>query len=241
VVDELFMNAVRYGSTENKSSVYITFEYDEDEAQFTIEDDGTGPNAIPADKLRGIIQKNEENKDLTRTSGRGLSMITKVWTDQMTIAESEHGGIAISIKKKVDAFSAPPPPMPPTGLLKQAVERAEATPPAMVQPEREPIAAKPIQGMPLYEVKLSGEIDQSNIEEVVAPIHDQVGAMPLNSVLALDFSDVSYINSTFIGNLASWYTAMHKKGGRVILKGVKKNISEVLELVGLLNVIELTK
>ena len=74
IVDELFMNAVRYGSTEDKSLVYITFLFDENEIQFTIEDDGTGTNAISVEELKNIIQKNEKSTDLTRTSGRGLSI-----------------------------------------------------------------------------------------------------------------------------------------------------------------------
>jgi len=235
VVDELFMNAVRYGSTEDKSLVYITIQYNENEMLFTIEDDGSGPQAISAEELIGIIEKNKADQNLTRTSGRGLSMITKVWTDDMIITKSEHGGIAITIKKKIETIM-PSPPVP-TGLIEQAGIIAEALEEPQIKPAK---GREAVMGGPVYEIKLQGEIDKSNIDEKVAPIHDQVNVIPPGSVLVLDFSDVIYINSIFIGNLASWYTAMNKKGGSVRLKNMNNQIKEVLDLVGLLNVLELT-
>ena len=42
VADELFMNAVNYGSKENESFVFITFSFDNQEMQFVIEDEGKG-------------------------------------------------------------------------------------------------------------------------------------------------------------------------------------------------------
>jgi anti-anti-sigma factor len=241
IVDELFMNAVRYGSTENVSLVHATFMYDENEIRFTIEDDGTGKQSVPADELQNIIQRNEMNKDFTRTSGRGLSMITKVWADDMQITKSEHGGIAVTIAKKIES-TTPPPPLPPTGLVKQAMERAETIlQPTNTQAVQDADHSKTTAEGPLYEIRLAGEIDQSNIDETAAPVLDKLRTMPDGSRLVLDFADVSYINSTFIGHLASWYTLMHKKRGSVSVKNMNKQVTEVLELVGLLNVIELTK
>ena len=224
IVDELFMNSVRYGSTEYESIVHATFSYDETEVSFTMEDDGTGKQACTVQELQDIIQKNEVNTDFTRTSGRGLSMITKVWADDMRIYQSQYGGIAISIAKKIE-ITATPAPLPPTGLVQQAVERVAAQ------------TGSTTRG-PAYEIKLYGEIDKSNIDEITAPINDKISAMPDGSRLVLDFSDVSYINSTFIGHLAAWYTALHEKKGVVGVKNMNKQITEILGLVGLLNVLE---
>ena len=235
--------------------------YDEDGIQFTIEDDGTGPQALSAEDLKAIIQKNEKNTDLTRTSGRGLSMITKLWTDQMEITKSKYGGVAISFIKRLETAVSPPKPLPPpSGLIKKAIDasapqsaKAEPIPkpeavPAKTPPKAELPSAKPTEvpvpaaapsgTQPVYEIKLSGEIDQSNITEKVAPIYDQIEVMPENGVLMLDFSELEYINSTFIGNLAAWYTSLQKKGGRICLKNVNDEIKEVLSLVGLLNILE---
>ena len=227
VADELFMNAVRYGSTEDKSLVYITFLFDENEIQFTIEDDGTGSHAISVEDLKNIIQENEKNADLTRTSGRGLSMITKLWTDQMSITKSQHGGIAISFVKSVKETAAPPPPPPAPELIQKAKKEAAPAPKIPVKKEG-----------PIQEIKLSGEIDQSNIDAKMAPLYDQVEVMPEGGVLLLDFSELNYINSTFIGNLAALHKAIQKKQGQVRLKNVNEQIKEVLNLVGLLSVLE---
>ena len=240
IVDELFMNAVRYGSTEYKSIVHATFSYDENEVIFIMEDDGTGKQAHTVPELQEIIQKNENNTDFTRTSGRGLSMITKVWADEMKIYQSELGGIAISIAKKIET-TTPPAPLPPTGLVQQAVERAEARIESVPEQVHEAGQTGLTAEGPVYELKLAGEIDQSNIEETTAPIDDKIRTMPNGSRLVLDFSDVAYINSTFIGHLAAWYTAMYEKKGSVKVKNLNKQITEILELVGLLNVLEVTK
>ncbi len=241
VVDELFMNAVRYGSTQGKSIVYTMFEYDENGMQFTIEDDGTGENAISAEELQKKISENEQNTDLTRTSGRGLSMITKLWTDGVTIQKSQYGGIAINFSKKLEtAAGPPPPPLPPTGIIQQMAEpsSAKATEVSAPKAEAAPASEAPHPKGPSYEIKLSGEIDQSNVSEKTAPIYDQIELMPDGSTLVLDFSELEYINSTFIGNLAAWYTTLQRKGGKVCLKNVNKEIQEVLSLVGLLEILE---
>ncbi len=219
IVDELFMNAVRYGSTQDKSLIYITFLYDEDGIQFTIEDDGTGTQAISPEDLKAIIQKNEKNTDVTKTSGRGLSMITKLWTDQIEITQSQYGGVAVSFNKRIETATTPPPlPVP--------FEEKKSAP-----------AVQTTKGL-VHEIRLSGEIDQTNIDAKTAPIYDQIEVMPENGVLVLDFSDVKYINSTFIGNLTAWHATMQHKGGHVRLKNMNDQIKEILGLVGLLSVLE---
>lgn len=238
VVDELFMNAVKYGSTKDTSMVYIVFSFSDTEIGFTIEDDGTGKNKVTPEDLEKIIATNRENNDLTRTSGRGLSMITGQWTDSMTVKKSEHGGMAVSFTKKIESAEAVP--AEPSALLKGMMAKA-ATSSVMESstsvPKKDSAEVLP-QG-PVTEVKLSGEIDQSNIDDICAPVTDQAHALPEGSTLLLDFSEVSYINSTFIGHLASWYTTMLTKKGTVKLKNVNSQIQEILELVGLLEIIEL--
>ncbi len=230
------MNAVKYGSTVGKSELKISFEYDENEIRFAIEDDGTGEKSITVDELQKIIEINKANTDLTRTSGRGLSMITQQWTDSMEVKTSELGGLSVSFVKSIQSDEAPAPVPAPGGILDRAVSTPSAAPQS--SPLKSP-AAQPPQGGN-YEIKLSGEIDQSNILEITSPISDQVHAMAPHSILNLDFSDVEYINSTFIGNLASWHTTLQHKGGEVRLKNMKDPIKEILDLVGLLKVIKTT-
>jgi len=240
VVDELFMNAVKYGSVKDKSIVHISFEFDKEGVQFTIEDDGTGPQAKSADELRAVIHRNEANGDLTRTSGRGLALIAKMWTDGMQVAQSTYGGIGIGFLKKLENAEKPPAaPALELPILSPNLTQAAAAPTAPTPTHPVAKGLKP-QG-PSYEVKLSGEIDQSNMAEKIAPINEQIATMASDSTLVLDFSNLTYINSTFIGNLAGWYRALQQKQGTLCLKHVNESVREILTLVGLINVIEISE
>lgn len=281
VVDELFMNAVRYGSTPDSSMVTITFVVDENGIECVMEDDGTGALAVSVEELKKRIQQNEANTDITRTSGRGLSMITKLWTDGMEISQSEFGGIAVKIYKKLETAKEAPPAPPPPPELAEAIKAVKAavgapvtqgapaavrsdalatpptgvpqtavTPPSeaagpLVSPVESQVAAPAVTAGPTpaagaaYTVKLSGEIDQSNITEKVSPVYDQIEVIPNGSTLILDFEELDYINSTFIGNLAAWYSAIQAKNGELQLKNVNQPIREVLALVGLTSVLKI--
>jgi anti-anti-sigma factor len=233
VVDELFMNAVKYGSTDRKSLVHLTFEFDDQGVDFTIEDDGTGPKAKSAADLKAVIEKNAANKDLTRTSGRGLALITKMWTDGVQVAQSTYGGIGIGFTKKLENAGAPPAAMP-AGFLPPL---EEPSPPTAGKPS---VTAPAITAnSPVVQLKVSGEIDQTNMAEKIAPIVEQIGALSENSVLALDLSDLTYINSTFIGHLADWYRILQGKRCVLRLAHVSVPVKEILSLVGLINILEI--
>jgi len=60
VVDELFMNANHYGSAAEGGNVYISFEFDDNEITFRIEDEGKGKEKINAEELKKKIQKNSD-------------------------------------------------------------------------------------------------------------------------------------------------------------------------------------
>jgi len=221
VVDELFMNAVRYGSTESKSTVHVFFSYDDQEIEFRIEDDGTGERKTSVEELRKTINKNIENNNVTQTSGRGLALIANLWTDHLDINESSYGGISISFKKGVETVPPPPPPLVQTVLKKKSDIKSKI-------PKKEKWAKGPD-----FTVKLHGEIDQANIDAVTLPVDEQITALPEKARLILDFSDVVYINSTFIGHLASWHNNVKQKGGQIVVRNANDEIRDVLDLVGL--------
>lgn len=219
VVDELFMNAVKYGSIENQSTVHIYFIYDDKEVQFQIEDDGAGPQAISVEALKSVIDKNANQNDVTKTSGRGLAMITTLWTDNLDIKESSHGGIAISFSKTIETQPPPPPPLV-KAIISQPTEPLK------------PVEQKKSEG-PAFTVKLHGDIDQLNIDKLSLPVNEHIAALPQDGTLILDFSELDYINSTFIGLLASWLNDVKQKGGQIVLKNINDQIKDVLNLVGL--------
>lgn len=100
VVDELFMNAVKYGSQSTSDSVDVRIFLKRDKLIVEIEDAGTHQShKITPKQLQAIMEGNEANPDMTRVSGRGLSMITKAWTDSFIISRSKKGGIKIKIEK----------------------------------------------------------------------------------------------------------------------------------------------
>lgn len=112
VVDELFMNANLYGSKTDAGKIYLFYSFDEDEVHFRIEDEGAGENKMNAKQLKEAIGKNfGEMGDVTKTGGRGLALISNLWTDDMNVEDSVHGGIAISFTKKIGS-GTPPVPSP---------------------------------------------------------------------------------------------------------------------------------
>jgi len=225
VVDELFMNSSRYGSGSNESKIYIYYQFDNDEATFRIEDEGTGDKKVSAEELKKLIHKNStEVNDLTKTCGRGLALISSLWTDGMAIEDSSHGGIAISFTKKIFSEMAPAPAPRPIPVA-QSDGLAQIS----------PVVAKGSTEV----VKISGEIDQSNMEEKIRPITEVLDKLPHDSVLVLDCEKLLYINSTFIGHLAAWLNQIQTKGGQMVLKNINKEVREVLNLVGLSKVIYL--
>ena len=214
VVDELFMNSVDYGSTKGKSFICINFEYDEKELKFSIEDDGTGEKAVSAKELSKIILKNQSNTDLSKTSGRGLSMIAQSWTDGVEIDDGNRGGVRISFVKEIPD--------------EEVVEDQENKP----TPDPDNTVEENV-------IKLTGEIDQSNIKEKTAPVYTKVSEMPEGGTLMLDFDDVNYINSMFMVSLAAWHTSMKKKKGKICLKNIKGRVKEVLDMTGLSKVLNI--
>jgi len=158
--------------------------------------------------------------DTTKTSGRGLALISNLWTDDTKIEDSEHGGVAISFTKQITT-SAPPAVPPPL-----QVAGTEVATPAKPQGTKE-------------EAKISGEIDAANLEEKVKPIGEKIKVLPPGSTLIIDCQDLVYFNSTFIGHLAGWINELQAKQGNLVLKNVNKQIKEVLDLVGLTKVLYL--
>ncbi len=98
VVDELFMNAVEYGSNK-KSIVRINFSILENGVSISVDDEGTGQKKLSANELKEIIEKNSQNTDVTKTSGRGLAMFMKEWSDNFDLLDNEYGGIRIIFTK----------------------------------------------------------------------------------------------------------------------------------------------
>ncbi len=234
VVDELFMNAVLYGSNES-SHLYITFFCNEEGVHFSIEDEGTGQKKISVDELKQIIETNKANTSKTRTSGRGLAVITNLWTDQMRIEQSNYGGILAGFYKKMDHSTPPSLPM------NESPSKNIAVAPTMAPlPEAEtaaPLRIEPKSDSPVVEI--TNGTDHAEIENVALLVKEKMDLLSSGGVLVLDFAKADFINSTFIGYLASWYNDSETKQTQLVIKNANDPIKDVLALVGLNKILSL--
>lgn len=100
VIDELFMNAVKYGSDES-SSVHLDFSFIAGELlTVVIEDEGKGDKCC-ASELKGKMALEFQHHSPDKTSGRGLAQIALNLTDSFEIEDSQYGGIKITFTKSL--------------------------------------------------------------------------------------------------------------------------------------------
>ncbi len=215
VTDELFMNAVRYGSTPGISVVRLRFVLGDGQIEFHIEDDGTGSQKMTPQELAARINQNEQDQGVARTSGRGLATITHLWTDGVTIDKSALGGLRVAFVKKIE--TTPPPSFPAGAALVPALSL--------------------LADAPTFTFQLSGSMDQDNVDAISKTLQKQILEAPTRFNLVLDFKGLDYINSTFIGLLANWYNQAHPKGGVLQIANANASVRDVLTLVGLTKVI----
>lgn len=249
VLDELFMNAIRYGSSEG-SRVLVKCIADTEKVGFIIEDDGTGKGQIKAGELQKIVEKKAEEMNHQKTSGRGLSMIASQWTDGCTADDLPDGGIAMTFYKmrssmvqevSVEKATPAPAPAPVSAPAPQPTPAPTPTP----SPTPPATTEKPVveekelpkkQDMQVEVINFSGSIDESNLLDVKEPV-EEIMEKPYPYYLILDFSKLDYFNSLFIGTLAGWNTTLQNRGGRLAIIGASESAQEILDLCGLWSVI----
>lgn len=212
VFDEIFMNAVRYGSVEG-SSVYINFDVEDQVLKVTFEDEG-GENKVTPEALKEIISHQETNTNLSKTSGRGLAQITQEWADGLHIWNGKKGGLAISFSKRLPQAGDAP-----EADVSQSIENAQTT--------------TDIVHLPRQVIALQGEIDNSNLEEQVQVVEDFMQKLSAAYLLILDMQAVQFINSTFLAKVAGWKQSVGQYGGELVIQNVQPDILEIFELVGM--------
>lgn len=210
VIDEIFMNAIRYGSSK-ESTVLVEAVIDNDKVIVAIEDEGKNEKSVSAAKLQEIIEAQKQNTSLEKVHGRGLAQITSTQVDAFDVSDKEGGGLRIEfMMQKKD--------------LEENVKEKKT-----IERSKTPLVEK--------QVKISGSIDLSNftkiseeVEHILATSED----LPLRMVF--DFSDLEYCNSSFLGQLAHWQTKVKEKKGECVIKNPTPSLFEILDLVGLTNI-----
>ncbi|PCI24083.1 hypothetical protein COB57_05825 [Candidatus Peregrinibacteria bacterium] len=206
VVDELFMNAIRYGSNK-ESHIFVEAVIQGDSLVFAIEDEGKGETPIKAEDLKKIIQRETDCSNLEKTHGRGLAQITSNLVEAYEIIDKPEGGLRIefSIKKQKDEEKK-----------EQEYKKRSET----ILPEKT--------------IELNDEIDMSNMENIITQVESLLHKHEDESFrLIFDFQKLSHCNSSFLGKLAEWHNNLSQKKGEIIIKQPSKTILEIIELVGL--------
>lgn len=86
-------------------------------------------------------------------------------------------------------------------------------------------------------ITLSGELDHNSAEEVRVRIDDRIDRDNIEKVI-LDFSGVTFMDSSGIGAVLGRYKKLSNKGGRLCIAKPNKNVNRIFELAGLYKVIK---
>ncbi|HCW32085.1 MAG: hypothetical protein UT55_C0014G0001 [Candidatus Peregrinibacteria bacterium GW2011_GWE2_39_6] len=86
-------------------------------------------------------------------------------------------------------------------------------------------------------IKISGQLDESNVDEQSKTIYQLIEANPKNLYLIFNFAELEYLNSKAIGYLTDWYGKISAEGGKIAIAMAKDNITDILSVVGLTQLI----
>jgi anti-anti-sigma factor len=86
-------------------------------------------------------------------------------------------------------------------------------------------------------IKFQGQLDESNVDEKSKLIYKLIEENPQNLFLLFDFEELEYMNSKSIGYLTDWYGKVSEGGGKIVISKAKPNILDILEVVGLTQLI----
>lgn len=89
-------------------------------------------------------------------------------------------------------------------------------------------------------VKFSGQLDETNVDEEAKKIYEIIESTNQNPILIFDLNNLTYLNSKSIGYFTDWYSKATEKGGKIILAAPRENILDILKVVGLTNILEIT-
>lgn len=86
-------------------------------------------------------------------------------------------------------------------------------------------------------ITLSGELDHNSAEEVRVRIDDRIDRDNIEKVI-LNFSGVTFMDSSGIGAVLGRYKKLSNKGGQLCIAKPNKNVNRIFELAGLYKIIK---
>lgn len=87
-------------------------------------------------------------------------------------------------------------------------------------------------------VQLMGELDHHSAEEVRNKIDDRIDREKINK-LVMDFSGVTFMDSSGIGVVIGRYKKLALRNGSVCVSDVKDSVKRVFELSGMFKIIKM--
>lgn len=87
-------------------------------------------------------------------------------------------------------------------------------------------------------VHISGQLDESNVDEKIQEIYKIVEANPKGLNLVFDMEHLEYMNSKSIGYLTDLYGKISEASGQVAIAKAQPNILDILQVVGLTQLIK---
>lgn len=88
-------------------------------------------------------------------------------------------------------------------------------------------------GKTLKIVHVSGQLDESNIDEKIKAVYQALESNPKGLNLIFDLENLEYMNSKSIGYITDIYGKLTETGGQLVIAGAKSNILDILQVVGL--------
>ncbi|MBE6062750.1 MAG: anti-sigma F factor antagonist [Clostridium butyricum] len=86
-------------------------------------------------------------------------------------------------------------------------------------------------------VNLSGELDHDSAESVRVKIDDKIDEDNIIKVI-LNFSGVTFMDSSGIGAVVGRYKKVSNKGGNLCIVEANKNVDRIFDLAGLYKIIK---
>ncbi len=90
-------------------------------------------------------------------------------------------------------------------------------------------------------IKLEGQMDESNVDDLAPKVYEVIEGAPAGTSFIIDLELLSYMNSKSIGYMSDWYGKITGKGGKMSIAKAATNIKDVLNVVGLDQVIPLAQ
>ena len=87
-------------------------------------------------------------------------------------------------------------------------------------------------------VQIAGQLDESNVDEKIKDVYKIVEETPKGLNLIFDLEKLEYMNSKSIGYLTDLYGKITESGGKVAIASAKPNIIDILQVVGLTQLIQ---